>query len=176
MVSTVSSSKPSALQIDPLGLEPIPDNTYQRFLRFNLSGESRTLLPLTDIAEVRQLEIAEILPIPEVSSCVLGVCNWRGEILWLVDLNVLVGDDSLWQQNPLIEQPVVMVVQSNQQSVGLVISQVEDVELVEPESIHPQTDVGPTAWGPFIVGYLPDHRGVVLDATAIVERSLRNPY
>lgn len=168
------SSLPVA-QIDPLGLEPVPENTYQRFLGFSLSGQNKALLPLKDIAEVRPLEIAEILPIPEVSRCMLGVCNWRGEILWLVDLNVLVGDNPLWQQAPLLEQPVAIVVQSAQQSVGLVVPQVEDVELVDPASIHPQTDLCSTALAPLVTGYLPDHRGIVLDAVAIVERSLQNP-
>lgn len=159
----------TAVHSDPLGLEPIPEDRRQRFLRFRLSGENRTLLPLQNIAEVRYLETAEILPVPEISSSVLGVCNWRGEILWLADLNALIGDSPLWLQNPLLEQPVAIVVQSAQKSVGLVVEQVDDIELLDPTSIRQQTDIYSPTLASFIVGYLPDHKGTVLDSIAIVE-------
>lgn len=164
-----SPREETAVHSDPLGLEPIPEDTRQRFLRFRLAGENRTLLPLQNIAEVRYLETADILPVPEISSSVLGVCNWRGEILWLADLNALIGDSPLWRQTPLLEQPVAIVVQSAQKSVGLVVEQVDDIELLDPTSIRQQTDICSPTLAPFIVGYLPEHKGTVLDSIAIVE-------
>lgn len=175
MVSVMSellqlSSEDATTQIDPLGLEPIPDDTRQRFLRFKLAEENRTLLPLQDITEVLQLATVEILPIPDISESMLGVCNWRGEILWLADLNALVGNSPLWQQVPLLDRPVVIVVQSTQKTIGLVVQQVDDVELIEPESIHQQTDLYSPALAPYVTGYLSEHEGTVLNAIAIVEQ------
>ncbi len=180
MTSTVTKSPPSALQdaaalSDPLGLVPIPEDTRQRFLRFQLSSENETLLPLEVIAEVLQLEPVEILPVPEVSNCLLGVYNWRGEILWLVDLNVLVGSPPLWHQAPGLETPMVIVVESGDRKVGLVVERVDDVERVAPETLHMPTEFDSTAIAPFVMGYLPNHKGTVLDVDVIVERSLQAP-
>ncbi|MEO0394797.1 MAG: chemotaxis protein CheW [Cyanobacteria bacterium P01_A01_bin.137] len=168
-----SSFETISTQHDPLGLEPIPDDTRQRFLRFKLSGVNGSLLPLQDIAEVRQLATADILPVPEIANSILGVCNWRGEILWLVDLNALMGERPLWDQTPLLEQPTAIVVQSARYSIGLVVERVDDVELIEPELIDQQTELSSPTLAPYVVGYLPDHKGMVLDARAIVDHFLQ---
>ena len=160
---------------DPLGLTPIPEDTRQRFLRFQLSGENETLLPLEVIAEVLQLEPVEILPVPEISNYLLGVCNWRSEILWLADLNILVGSPPLWEQAPFLEKPMVIVVESGDRKVGLVVKHVHDVELVAPETLHLPTEFDSSSMAPFVMGYLPNHRGAVLDVDVIVERSLQAP-
>lgn len=162
-----------AIQTDQLGLEPVPEDTRQRFLRIRLLGENKTLIPLQDIAEVRQLTMVEILPIPEISQSMLGVFSWRGEILWLADLNALVGDSPLWRQVPLLEEPVAIVMRSDQHSVGLVVEQIDDVELIEPESIHQQTDLDSSTLATFTAGYLPDHGGVVLDIALVVEHLVK---
>ena len=166
----------TATQKDPLGLEPIPEDTRQRFLRFRLSGENGAFLPVQDILAVRPLKTTDILPIPEISSSILGVCSWHSEILWLIDLNVLVGDLPLWEQAPVLEEPIAIVVQSPQQSVGLVVEKVDDVELLDPASLHQPTDLCPSELTPFVVGYLPDHQGTVLDAIAIVEYFLQQSH
>lgn len=168
-----SSLKTISAYSDPLGLEPIPDDTRQRFLRFKLSGVNGSLLPLQDIAEVKQLTTVDILPVPEIANSVLGVCNWRGEILWLVDLNALIGEPSLWDQAPLLEQPTAIVVQSAQHSIGLVVEHVDDVELIEPGLIDQQTELSSPTLAPYVAGYLPEHKGMVLDVEAIVEHFLQ---
>jgi len=168
-----SSLETISAHSDPLGLEPIPDDTRQRFLRFKLAGVNGSLLPLQAIAEVKQLATADILPVPEIANSVLGVCNWRGEILWLVDLNSLMGERPLWDQVPLLEQATAIVVQSAQHSIGLVVEHVDDVELIEPELIDQQTELSSPTLAPYVTGYLPDHKGVVLDARAIVEHFLQ---
>lgn len=168
-----SSLETISVHNDPLGLEPIPDDTRQRFLRFKLSGANGSLLPLQAIAEVKQLAIADILPVPDIANSVLGVCNWRGEILWLVDLNALIGERPLWEQVPRLEQPTAIVVQSAQHSIGLVVEHVDDLELIAPELIDQQTELSSPTLAPYVSGYLPDHKGMVLDAGAVVEHFLQ---
>ena len=180
MASTAVYQLQSAFQetsplVDPLGLKPIPEDTRQRFLRFKLSGENGSLLPLETIAEVLQLESIEILPVPEVPAHLLGVCNWRGEILWLTDLNVLVGSAPLWNQKPFLEQPMVIVVESGNRKIGLMVEHVEDVEKIAPETLHLPTELDSTTLAPFVMGYLPNHSGTVLDVDVIVERALQGP-
>ncbi|MEM7065162.1 MAG: CheW domain-containing protein [Cyanobacteria bacterium P01_B01_bin.77] len=172
MVSTIntqqSTLKKTSAQIDPLGLAPIPEDLRQRFLKFKLLGEYRTLLPLKNIVEVHQLSTLDILPVPEASNSMLGVCNWRGDILWLTDLNALVGNTPLWHQSPLLMQSVAIVVQSAQKKLGLVVERVDDIEQIEPRSIHQNTDLCSPIWAPYVAGYIADYPGLVLDVAAIV--------
>lgn len=163
-----SSLQEISFQIDPLGLAPIPDDTRQRFLEFKLLGDYKTLLPLKNIVEVYQLSTLDILPVPEISGSMLGVCNWRGEILWLTDLNALVGNRPLWHQAPLLAQSVAIVVQLAKKKLGLVVKQVDDIERIEPQSIHQNTDLCSPLWAPYVAGYIADPPGMVLDAAAIV--------
>jgi positive phototaxis protein PixI len=157
--------------LDPLTLEPLPPETRQRLLRFPLSQQDSALLPLEQIAEILRLNVAEILPVPEMPSCVLGICNWRGEMLWLVDLNHLVGCPPVsW---PSGASPVAMVVQVNNQSVGLVVQQVNDIELHDLQQLQPAAiGLFPPRLLPFILGALPGDNGTVLDATAITRSPL----
>ena len=168
------SSVPAILQsaADPLGLTPIPEDNRQRFLRFRLCGENSLLLALQEITEVLPLEPVSILPVPEVAGYMLGVFSWRGGMLWLVDLNVLFGEQPLWQQLPSLSQAMVIVIQAGTRSVGLVVERAQDVELIDPETIHRRSDLSSPAVAPLLVGYLSDHGGAVLDAGAIIERVL----
>jgi positive phototaxis protein PixI len=127
------------------------------------------------IAEVLQLEPSELLPVPEVPGYLLGVCHWRGEILWLADLNLLVGSPPLWQQAPSLNNPMVIVVESGKRKIGLMVEQVDDVEMVAPETLHLPTEFDSTALAPFVMGHLLNHEGTVLDVDVIIERSLQGP-
>ncbi|MGD1856773.1 MAG: chemotaxis protein CheW [Leptolyngbyaceae cyanobacterium] len=170
--STQLISESPYSQLDPLGLTPIPQDTRQRFLRFRLSGEDNTLLPLIDVVEILQLTTADILPIPDVPSWLLGVCNWRGNMLWLTDVSRLMGGPSLWRQTPTLEYPTAVVVQSDSHSLGLVVEHVDDVELISPETIFLE-DTGSPILAPFIVGHLPDRGGTVLDVARLLKHSFR---
>ncbi|MEM9976662.1 MAG: chemotaxis protein CheW [Cyanobacteria bacterium P01_D01_bin.2] len=171
----IAAADETSLRQDPLGLEPIPEDTRQRFLRFKLSGTEGALLPLQDIAEVMQLDALGILPVPDMPGWLLGVCNWRGEMLWLIDVNVLVGGIPLWHQTPAVAEPMAIVIQAGNRSMGLVVDLVHDVELVAPENIHQSKEFCSPQLAPFVRGHLPGHGGTVLDATAIVKHSLQTP-
>ncbi|MBD0344676.1 MAG: chemotaxis protein CheW [Coleofasciculus sp. Co-bin14] len=166
MFSQIVSS--TATSLDPLTLEPLPPETRQRLLRFPLSPRESALLPLDQITEILRLNVADILPVPEMPSCVLGICNWRGEMLWLIDLNHLVGCPPVLNQGQVSASPVAMVVQVNDHSIGLVVSQVNDIELHELEHLQPAAPgLFPPKLLPFVLGALPGVKGSVLDITAI---------
>jgi len=146
----------TATSLDLLTLDddPLPPETRQRLLRFALGLEDSALLPLEQITEILRLNVTEILPVPEMPSCVLGIGNWRGEMLWLVDLNHLVGYSPLSSVRQVSASPVAMVVQVNDQAVGLVVQQVNDIELHELQQLGwiisaqaPAFCLGSFAWG-----------------------------
>jgi positive phototaxis protein PixI len=156
----------TATSLDLLTLDdPLPTETCQRLLRFPLGLQDSALLPLEQIAEILRVNLAEILPVPEMPDCVLGICNWRGQMLWLLDLNHLVGFMPL---SLAATSPIAMVVQVNDQPVGLVVQQVNDIELHELEKLQPAAaGLFPPKLLPFVLGTLPGGSGTVLDVTAV---------
>lgn len=157
---------------DPLGLTPLPTDNRKRFLRFTLSQRNDALLPLADILEVVQLPLEDIFPVPDMPGCILGVCSWQGETLWLVDLNHLVGYKPLCQQSQVVNSPIVIVVQSSGHSLGLVVEKVSDVDLFEDSEIQMETGLCPPSLEPFVSGYCPQQNGTVLSVANIVESPL----
>jgi positive phototaxis protein PixI len=166
-----SSSHPISRQ-DPLGLTPLPVDNRKRYLRFMLSQKNDTLLPLNEILEVMQLPLEEVFPVPDMPGCILGVCSWQGETLWLVDLNHLVGYRPLCQQSQLASPPIVIVVQSAGHSLGLVVEQVSDVDLFDDAKIHLEPGLCPPTLEPFVSGYCPQQGGTVLNIASIVNSPL----
>ncbi|MEL6814040.1 MAG: chemotaxis protein CheW [Cyanobacteria bacterium J06598_3] len=163
---------PISTQQDPLGLAPLPVDNRQRFLRFMLASKMDVLLPLHQIVEVIKLAIEDIFPVPDMPDCIMGVCSWQGETLWLVDLNHLVGYDPLSHQLQSVIEPVVLVVQLSGRSLGLVVEQVGDVDFFDEAAIHMESGLCAPGLEPFVLGYCPQQGGTVLKMPAIVDSPL----
>jgi len=68
----------------------------ERFLIFPLQQQQEALVSLDKLQGVVQVNLANILPIPETPDSLLGILSWRGEGIWSVDLaQLLRGNDSL---------------------------------------------------------------------------------
>ena len=147
-----------------LNSEPPPSDYRQKFLRFSLGSQDSGLLPLEQISEVIEVSVADILSVPEMPSCVLGIYNWRGEMLWLLDLEHLVGCPPLSRLASLMA----MVIQVDNQSVGLVVQYFNDIELHDASQLqNSAAGLFPPQLLPFVKGYLPGANGTLLDAEAI---------
>ena len=112
---------------EPSTLTPKSEEV-QKFLRFQLGGKDTTLMAVNPIVEIIPLKIREILPVPQMPSYVLGIYNWRGDMLWLADLGHLVGFPPLFQSRSSRNQAMAIVVQSEEKYLGMVVSQVTDIE------------------------------------------------
>ena len=122
-----------------------PNFIGEQFLRLYLDSETGALLPITQLTEVLNVSYLQAMPIPHMHSWMMGVYNWRGEILWLVDLAHLVGITPLYQQALTSSNHTVIVLEtpaeetdstgSNRQTVGLVVNQVGNIETCNPELI-----------------------------------------
>ncbi|NEO15994.1 MULTISPECIES: chemotaxis protein CheW [Moorena] len=168
----LNSLDPAVTQtnLDLLNLDPLTPETRVRLLRFPLGKDDSVLLPLEQITEIIRVNLPEVLLVPEMPSCILGIGNWRSEMLWLVDLNQLVGYPPLSKLGQVSVSPVAIVVQVNDQSLGLVVSHVNDIELHELEQLQPPTPgLFPPKLLPFLLGYLPGDGGAVLDVMAITQ-------
>ncbi|WP_088889269.1 chemotaxis protein CheW [Leptolyngbya ohadii] len=163
-------------RLDALLLDPLPLEVRQRLLRLSLGGQDHVLVPLEQITEILHVEPAAILPIPEMPRCVLGIGNWRGEMLWLVDLDHLIGFPTLLQE-PESSFFTVLVVQFNHQFVGIRVPQVKDIELHDLQQLQPALpSLFPPNLLPLILGILPESCDAVLNLQAIAQYPLWNRH
>ena len=160
--------------------EDIAPSSSEQLLRFHLAPDMTALLPLPQLTEVLNISMGQIVPISHMPNWVMGVYNWRGEILWMVDLNHLVGLTPWYQQtrNGSTHTAIVLNVRANNattknknQMLGLVVNRVEDIEWCNPDWIQspPASAVTPEL-APFLRGYWLKSSGemlAVLDGEAI---------
>ncbi|MBD1931525.1 MULTISPECIES: chemotaxis protein CheW [Cyanophyceae] len=158
----------------------------QQFLRFHLLPDTTALLPVHQMTEVLTIPINQIVPIPHLPAWIMGVYNWRGEILWMVDLGRLVGLTPLYQHAISRSTYTVIVIHSAQQvlvkqrigtqitgrkMLGLVVNQVEDMEWCDPNLIQsPLQSAVTLELLPFLRGYWIKSTGemlVVLDSESV---------
>jgi positive phototaxis protein PixI len=93
-------------------------------------------------------------------------------MLWLIDLDQLVGYPSLLQQNIPMTMPVVIVVQIEDNYVGLLVRSVNDIEQRDlNQLLTPSSSLFSSRLLPFIQGYFPGG-SVVLNLEAISQLSL----
>ena len=159
----------------------------QQFLRFHLVPDTTAMLPVDQMKEVLTMAVREIVPIPYMPPWVMGVHNWRGEILWMVDLGHLVGLAPLYNQTINRSTYTAIVIHGGQQvpsrqgsgsqttgrkTLGLVVNRVEDMEWCNPDLIQspPQSAIKLELL-PFLRGYWLKSNGeilVVLDGNSII--------
>lgn len=141
-----------------------------RLIRVPLDAQDSVLLSIADLTEIFRVEAAEVLPIPEMIRCVIGICNWRGEMLWLVDFNQFVGYPSLFEQAQSFSPLTVLVIQNNLQAIGIVVSQVNDMELHDLQHLQPPA-IGLFSPDllPLVRGMLPGSSDPVLDLQALIQ-------
>lgn len=147
---------------------PLEDNR-QRLLSFPIGKYGNSVIALEQITEILRVNLDEILGVPEIPSSVLGAYNWRGEMLWLIDLEHMIGGTSLYEQVPLLQQPIAIVIQLDNYCFGIVVKSVNEVELHDTTQILPAKPGSfSTQLLPFITGYLPNG-STVFNPKAVVQ-------
>lgn len=168
----------------PASLAPITNSdTYssEQFLRCHLAPDALVMLPVAQLTEVLKIPIGEITPIPHLPAWVMGVYNWRGEVLWMVDIGHLLGFHPWHQQSVSTSSYTVAILHTessrkdggaDRQMLGLVVTQVQDIEWCDPGQIQspPPSAITPEL-APFLRGYWLKSSGEMLaclDGTAIL--------
>ena len=153
-------------------------NLGEQFLRLHLVPETKVLLPIQQVTEVLTIPVGQIVPIPHMPACVMGVHNWRGDVLWMVDLGHLGGLTPYYQQAMRMVHTAVVLQGRDKastqkcQTLGLVVDRVEDVEWCDPDVIQPlPSSTLTSALAPLLRGYWwksDDAVLAVLEAEAII--------
>ncbi|BAZ44536.1 CheW protein [Chondrocystis sp. NIES-4102] len=168
------------LSIINSGQTLVNENEITQFLRFKLYPDMQVMLPLQEITEVLKIKFGQIVPIPDMPPWVMGVYNWRGDILWMLDIGHLIGFNSWYQQasNRSYQTAIVLsAINDNKTNtsnihLGLVVAAVEDIEICDTATIQsPPSSAVTTQLAPFLRGYWLQPEGemiLVLDGRSIV--------
>ncbi|MBD3886039.1 chemotaxis protein CheW [Phormidium tenue FACHB-886] len=130
------------------GQDPAVKPVSEQFLRLQLASEITVLFPVQQLTEVLTLAVGQIVPLPHMPAWVMGVYNWRGEILWMVDLGHLCGLTPWYQQIAsasslsAVVLDVASLKSASSQALGLVVSHVEDIEWLDPNLIQFSSTAG----------------------------------
>ena len=177
-------SSPSLMSWLNQGLEPSLNNQgyfstsdtpieQHRFLRFYLTASDIALLPLNQIQEVAKIAVSEILPVPHMADCILGIYNWRGEMLWLVDVAQQLGFTSALMQTSNLRTVSAIVLQTDGKLIGIIVSHLLNVESHSIQQIQPPTaGLFPTRLLSFMQGYLLPSTSPILNVKALVNDPL----
>jgi positive phototaxis protein PixI len=168
----------SIASLESLLNPPQPAKPQQKFLQFRLGKEHPALAPVEDVLAVLTIAVSEVLPVPQMSACVLGIYNWRGEALWLVDASTQMGF-SPWVDSR-VKALTLIVAQSEGQSLGLVVPEVFDIGEHDPELLIPASaDLFSNRMLPFVKGYFSSdvdsesvrEQSIVINISALIQDS-----
>ena len=140
-----------------------PEIENRQFLKFYLHEGNKAMLPLQHITEVLKINFSQIVPIPQMPAWVMGVYNWRGDILWMVDLGHLIGFNPWYQKSINRSNHTAIVLSPNKErkdnvqnkiDLGLVVARVEDIEMCNVANIQiPPSKSITTQLASFLEGY-----------------------
>lgn len=162
-----------------LALNVEQNQTLQKFLQFQLSSSDWALLEAQVVTEIITVTHSEILPVPQMNYCVMGVYSWRSEMLWIIDLADLLGYKSLVNLKNIDQTQgdtlIVMVAQFEGQSLGLVVSKVHNIIQQDLQELCPPSpELFNNQTIPFLQGYFNDspERNYLLLKPEIIFQSL----
>lgn len=141
--------------------------TGKRFLRFRC-GEESALLPVDYIQEVLSVRPAALLPVPHAHPCALGLYNWRGEMLWAIDLDRLLGFAPLYQAVAADDEVGIIVARTDGRTLGLTVRAVETIEQHDWQKLQPPGGLFSAELLAYVEGYLTAANSIILSAPAIV--------
>ena len=181
-VSNVPSQALENIQLDASVPVEFSD-AHQQFLRFQLDRETAALLPIAQLIEVLKIPLGDLVPIPHMPEWVMGVYNWRSEILWMVDLASLVGLAPWYQRSMRPSHYTAIILNADPEendatldnprtAIGLLVGAVDDIEWCNTDNLQfPPSMSIPSTFAPFLHGYWLKSEAemlAVLDSEAII--------
>jgi positive phototaxis protein PixI len=104
----------------------------QRFLGFTIGDSLQALIPLANLQATIKISLAEILPVPQMSSSLLGIINYGGKATWVVDLAHLMGG-ACYHQSAEVATGMGMLFQVQNETVALLIDRVGTIETYDSQ-------------------------------------------
>jgi positive phototaxis protein PixI len=131
------------------------------------------------VTEIINISIDVVVPMPHLPPAVMGVYNWRGKILWIVDLAMLLGlTDRIADRHHRHLQPTIVITSaattgSEAQTIGFVVDEISDIEWCRSDlMIEPIADQFHLEQSQWVRGYAISATGeklAILDGQAMIE-------
>ncbi len=118
--------------------------TISQFLSFSLTTKFQAMLPTEDLGEIIKIDPSQIVPIFDLLPAIMGVYNHRGDVLWVVELALLLGLEPLYKQNYYNSYNVILIKKQNK-ILGLAVRQVGQLVLCKKGQIRQSSMRGLTA-------------------------------
>ena len=171
----------------------IDTTDLRQFLKFHLQPNFTAAIEITNneknigigldssppirVTEVINMQLDLVVPIPHLPTAVMGVYNWRGEILWVVDLSKLLGlTDRTIERHRYNFKPTIAITAttgSETKTIGLVVDEISEIEWYRSasiiESIADRQQPELWRWMRGYVGALTAEKLAILDTRAIME-------
>ena len=109
--------------------------TISQFLSFFLTCDIQAMLLTEELGEIIKIDPSQIVPIFDLSPAIMGVCNHRGEVLWVVDLALLLELEPLYKQN-YYQSYNVLLINKKDKILGLAVRQVGHLVLCKKGQIR----------------------------------------
>ena len=129
-------------------LTKIPQISQQqgeRFLQFSLKKELNGLIPLNKLQGTVEIALTDILPVPQIAQYWLGITNWKGEAIWILDLAQLLGAPNWCQQKSIATSGMAMLISIENHTIGLLVKEISGIQTYDPQSCLPIAEVNTTA-------------------------------
>jgi len=134
-----------------------PAGSQVTFLAFN-KGRERYGIPLEDVVEVLPLDQFSL--VPGAPAFLLGVVHFRGTIVSLLDLGLVLGIPA----SGLADLHVLIVVEAGGKRIAVAASQVEEILSVPTDQLKPSPGLSGQAPPEWIAGVYDENRMIVRTA------------
>ncbi|WP_019499078.1 chemotaxis protein CheW [Pseudanabaena sp. PCC 6802] len=73
----------------------VADPPTDRYLEIQANSDTTLALPMASVQEVLTIEATNIVPIPNMPACILGILNRHSRVYWAIDLATLLACQSV---------------------------------------------------------------------------------
>jgi positive phototaxis protein PixI len=101
---------------------------FEQFLSFYLETDQPALLPTQQLLEIVKVSLSQITAIAGLAPSVMGIYNWRGDVIWVVDLASLLGYKPIYtqqyEQEKLQDKCHIIFLRSQDNVIGFAVARV----------------------------------------------------
>jgi len=127
------------------------DSDVNTCLKFVIDPQTIGLLESEFTQEVLTIKAADIIPVPNKPSCILGILSRRRRVYWAIDLAMLLGLQPLDQNIRLYE---IILISAQELSLALVVPKILGVVDIPGDRLEQNINSVPAALRPYFKGYI----------------------
>jgi len=154
-----------------------PKADRDRFLRFPLNSQIDCLVSLAELIGVIDINLTKILPVPQIEEYWLGIINWRGEAVWILDLAKVLGAKKWYEGEKPPKSAVAILVGQKDCTIGTIVQKANTIETYNIDELLPVSSATIEQEIKFVRGYFLDDRKqpvILLDIKTTIQDTLKH--